>query len=408
MNKFFLMTRGRTGSTAIMEELDMRYSFRAMPELFMIYHYGDVSEIYSISTPFVLWKQQLRLRKRIPLFFYSDAQWANLYLAELEIFVKQHGITSFGFKVLSPNFSEWKFLGKLLRRRGYQAIYLTRNVARRVLSGMVASQSGVWNIKGEVEVPSCTINLDEFQRLIRLEKWEEARDIARLTAMGFNFIVVSYEEFYNNREAFHDKISLFLDIPKELPPRSEYSIVIKDLKETIVNYEAVVERAAKLGFSLDTYIHEKAEVKTSSIGSKTKIWQYSIVLKEAKIGSNCNINAQCFIENDVVIGNNVTVKCGVQLWDGIRVEDNVFIGPNVTFTNDKYPRSKKYPEEFEKTIIKRNASIGANATILAGITIGENAMIGAGSVVTKDVPDGEIWYGNPAKSHGKVKATSAQ
>lgn len=156
------------------------------------------------------------------------------------------------------------------------------------------------------------------------------------------------------------------------------------------------------------FIHKNAEVQTVSVGDNTKIWQYSIVLKGAKIGSNCNINAQCFIENHVVIGSNVTVKCGVQLWDGIVVEDDVFIGPNATFTNDKYPKSKIYPDEFLKTTIKRKASIGANATILCGITIGENAMIGAGSVVTKDVPDGEIWYGNPAKSHGKVEATNAQ
>ena len=102
-------------------------------------------------------------------------------------------------------------------------------------------------------------------------------------------------------------------------------------------------------------------------------------------------------QDDVVIGNNVTVKPGVQLWDGIRIEDNVFIGPNVTFTNDRYPRSKQYPEEFQQTIVKEGASIGANATILGGITIGEHALIGAGSVVTKNVPANELWVGNPAK-----------
>ena len=154
------------------------------------------------------------------------------------------------------------------------------------------------------------------------------------------------------------------------------------------------------------FIHEKAEVQTDRIGDGTKVWQYSIILQGAQIGSNCNINAQCFIENDVVIGNNVTVKCGVQLWDGITIEDDVFIGPNATFTNDKYPRSKVYPEVFVRTVVKRRASIGANATILCGVTIGENAMIGAGSVVTKDVPDGELWYGNPAKSHGKARTSN--
>jgi UDP-2-acetamido-3-amino-2,3-dideoxy-glucuronate N-acetyltransferase len=156
------------------------------------------------------------------------------------------------------------------------------------------------------------------------------------------------------------------------------------------------------------FIHEKADVQSDSIGTGTRIWQFSIVLKGAKIGSNCNINALCFIENDVIIGDNVTVKCGVHLWDGITIEDNVFIGPNATFTNDKYPRSKVYPEQFTRTLVKKRASIGANATILCGITIGENAMIGAGSVVTKDVPDGEVWYGNPATSHGKATAVASE
>lgn len=156
-----------------------------------------------------------------------------------------------------------------------------------------------------------------------------------------------------------------------------------------------------------TFIHEKAEVQSEFIGNGTLVWQYSIVLKRAKIGANCNINAHVFIENDVTVGNNVTVKCGVQLWDGVTIEDNVFIGPNVTFTNDKYPRSKVYPEEFLRTTIKKGASIGANSTLLSGITIGENAMIGAGSVVTKNVPAGELWFGNPARKQGVVPAKSA-
>ncbi len=144
-------------------------------------------------------------------------------------------------------------------------------------------------------------------------------------------------------------------------------------------------------------IHKLADVQSKHIGKDTNIWQFCVVLPNAIIGDHCNICASVFIENDVVIGNNVTVKCGVQLWDGVTVEDDVFIGPNVTFTNDLFPRSKQYPQKFEKTIIKKGASIGANSTILAGITIGANAMIGAGSVVTKDVPANTLWYGNPAK-----------
>jgi acetyltransferase-like isoleucine patch superfamily enzyme len=148
------------------------------------------------------------------------------------------------------------------------------------------------------------------------------------------------------------------------------------------------------------FIHKTAEVQTEKIGKGTKVWQYTIILEGAQIGKNCNINAFNFIENDVLIGNNVTVKCGVYIWDGITIENDVFIGPNVTFTNDKYPKSKVYPDQFAKTLIKRGASLGANATILAGIVIGENSTIGAGSVVTKDVPPNTVWYGNPAQQQG--------
>lgn len=139
------------------------------------------------------------------------------------------------------------------------------------------------------------------------------------------------------------------------------------------------------------FIHNLADVQSKNIGQDTKIWQFCVVLEKAVIGRNCNICAHVLIENDVIIGDNVTVKSGVQLWDGIRIEDNVFIGPNVTFTNDLYPRSKKYPEKFLQTIVKKGASIGANATILPGVTIGENAMIAAGSIVTKDVPANTLY-----------------
>lgn len=143
-------------------------------------------------------------------------------------------------------------------------------------------------------------------------------------------------------------------------------------------------------------IHPTADVQSKNIGKNTYIWQFCVILKSAIIGNNCNINAQCFVENNVIIGNNVTIKSGVQIWDGISLEDNVFIGPNVTFTNDYLPRSKQYPETFLKTFIQSNASIGANSTIIGGLTIGKSAMIGAGSVVTKDVPNNTLWYGNPA------------
>lgn len=150
-------------------------------------------------------------------------------------------------------------------------------------------------------------------------------------------------------------------------------------------------------------IHPLADVQSSKIGLTTRIWQFVVVLPEAVIGEECNICSHCLIENDVVIGNRVTIKSGVQLWDGLRVEDDVFIGPNVTFTNDKKPRSKIYPTEFERTVIGKGASIGAGAVVLPGLTIGEGAMIGAGSVVTKDVAPFTTVYGNPAKPKGETK-----
>ena len=144
-------------------------------------------------------------------------------------------------------------------------------------------------------------------------------------------------------------------------------------------------------------IHPLSDCKCSSVPESTNVWQFCVIFPSCTIGENCNICANVLIENDVRVGNNVTIKSGVQLWDGVTVEDNVFIGPNMTFTNDRFPRSKQYPEAFARTVVKKGASIGANATILPGVTIGENAMNGAGSVVTKDVPAGEVWVGNPAR-----------
>lgn len=148
------------------------------------------------------------------------------------------------------------------------------------------------------------------------------------------------------------------------------------------------------------FIHEKSIVNSENIGEGTKIWAFCNILKGAKIGRNVNICDGCFLENQVLIGDNVTIKNGVYLWDGVNVGDNVFIGPNATFTNDIYPRSKNKDFLQKNTIIKNGSSIGANATILPGIVIGEYAMVGSGSVVTKDVPDYAIVYGNPASING--------
>jgi UDP-2-acetamido-3-amino-2,3-dideoxy-glucuronate N-acetyltransferase len=153
--------------------------------------------------------------------------------------------------------------------------------------------------------------------------------------------------------------------------------------------------------------HSTAIVESSSIGNGTRIWAFVHVLPHAVLGENCNICDHVFIENDVRVGDRVTIKCGVQLWDGVTLEDDVFVGPNATFTNDRFPRSKMYPDSFARTVVKRGASIGANATLLPGITVGQNAMIGAGTLVTRDVPANAIVIGNPGRITGYVDTPKA-
>lgn len=159
---------------------------------------------------------------------------------------------------------------------------------------------------------------------------------------------------------------------------------------------------------MNYFIHPLSDVQTKKIGDNTRIWQYSVVLPEATIGSDVNICANCLVENDVVIGDRVTIKSGVQIWDGLRIEDDVFVGPNATFANDYFPRSKKPPEKFLSTLIQKGASIGANATILPGITVGSGALVGAGSVVTRNVPDNAIVAGNPATIVGYASLADAE
>lgn len=147
----------------------------------------------------------------------------------------------------------------------------------------------------------------------------------------------------------------------------------------------------------EPFIHPLADVQASEIGAGTRIWQFVVVLKGARIGAGCNICAQVLIESAVTIGDRVTVKSGVQLWDGLAIEDDVFIGPNATFTNDRFPRSQRYLDSYPVTRIERGASIGAGAVILPGITIGAGAMVAAGAVVTRDVPPRALVMGNPAR-----------
>ena len=150
------------------------------------------------------------------------------------------------------------------------------------------------------------------------------------------------------------------------------------------------------------FIHPQALVETAHVGAGTRVWAFAHLLPGAIIGRDCNICDGVFIEGDVVVGDRVTVKCGVQLWNGVTLEDDAFVGPNATFTNDPFPRSRQYPADFPRTVVRRGASIGANATLLPGIVVGERAMVGAGAVVTRDVPPRAIVVGNPARVVGHV------
>jgi acetyltransferase-like isoleucine patch superfamily enzyme/dTDP-4-dehydrorhamnose 3,5-epimerase-like enzyme len=172
-----------------------------------------------------------------------------------------------------------------------------------------------------------------------------------------------------------------------------------------------IDQAAMSGSPISTespFIHPQSLVDAGArIGARTRVWAFAHVLSGAVIGEDCNICDHVFIENDVHIGDRVTVKCGVQIWNGVTLEDDVFVGPNATFTNDLFPRSKQYPDKFSATLVRKGASLGANATILAGLEIGANAMVGAGAVVTRSVPPNAIVVGNPARIKGYVSADSA-
>jgi len=156
------------------------------------------------------------------------------------------------------------------------------------------------------------------------------------------------------------------------------------------------------------YVHPHALCESTFIGAGTRIWAFVHVLPAARIGECCNICDHVFIENDVILGDGVTVKCGVQIWDGITLENGIFVGPNATFTNDRQPtnRGRNGPFVPSRTLVRKNASIGANATLLPGIEIGESAIVGAGAVVTRSVPTFSVVVGNPARVLNRSASTA--
>jgi UDP-2-acetamido-3-amino-2,3-dideoxy-glucuronate N-acetyltransferase len=156
----------------------------------------------------------------------------------------------------------------------------------------------------------------------------------------------------------------------------------------------------------EVFVHERGLCETEHVGAGTRIWAFAHVLPGARLGTDCNICDGVFIEGGVKVGDRVTIKSGVQLWQGVELEDDVFVGPNATFTNDRFPRSRAWLAEYPKTLVRRGASIGANATILPGIEIGRGAMVGAGAVVTRPVPPNAVVSGNPARIHGYADSAS--
>ena len=240
------------------------------------------------------------------------------------------------------------------------------------------------------------------EKIVQIIYWGDVQEYSHYRTM--NFLSYKIFEYYSLKG---------IEIV-DLGPSSENSVPnlgLGSFKESIgceiltkISFELDLKNELRLSENKqkNIMIHPSSDVQSPNIGENTQIWQYCVVLPNAVIGRNCNINCNVFIENDVIIGNNVTIKSGVQVWDGIIIEDDVFIGPNVTLTNDLFPRSKRNIIPFKKTIFKKGASVGANATVLAGNTIGSYAMIGAGAIITKDIPDYELWVGAPAKHVGYV------
>ncbi len=156
--------------------------------------------------------------------------------------------------------------------------------------------------------------------------------------------------------------------------------------------------------SEDVFVHERGICESDTVGKGTRVWAFAHVMKGAMVGDGCNIGECSFVEAGAVVGNHCTIKNGVSVWDRVTLEDYVFLGPNAVLTNDLLPRCrvKKTPDEFLPTLIKEGASIGANATIVCGVTIGRNALVGAGALVTRDVPDHALFVGVPGRQRGWV------
>jgi LPS sulfotransferase NodH len=259
MNKFFIMTRGRTGSTAIIDELNKADRIGTAQELFLKYDFSDkpdlLSQLYPLVLPFELWKERGSWWCNIYRRYLNDEGLINLYLKHVEATTaKGEGKDAFGFKVLSHHFEETPFLDSALLKRGYRVLYLTRNIPRQVISGMLAEQRGKYNAQadeGYEDKNRYSIDIEEFRNLVRWESQAVENDIAFLSTAGFNFIEVTYEEFMTDRMAFFRRVLSFLGGPVVLPQASSYSVMIKDMEHSIENYQAVAECVLAMGLRIE-------------------------------------------------------------------------------------------------------------------------------------------------------------
>lgn len=257
MKKFFLMTRGRTGSTAVIDGLNSTRSVVAAQELFLRYDVRKKQKLrdkfYSLIPPFDIWQERGTWIRYLHGKLFGKSH-VKSYLRETEVAALRAGKLAFGFKVLSQHFDETAFLREVLQERGYLAVYLTRNIPRQVISGMVARLRGKYNARAKDDYEDnarYVIDIEEFESLVKWETQAVKNDLAMLEKEGFKFIEVSYEEFMADRRSFFERIANFLAVPTEMPAESSYSVMIRNLEHTVENYQAVADCAAAMGMSVE-------------------------------------------------------------------------------------------------------------------------------------------------------------
>lgn len=253
MKQFFVMTRGRTGSTAIVDVLNKSNNVCAAQELFLKFEFKKEDYKKHLIPPYELWKNTGNVYSVLSKKISNEAVNVENYLNHAEKKVAGSNVNAFCFKLLSHHFDEIPALKKQLLKNGFKAVYLTRNVPRQVISGMVAKIRGIYNMlecEGYSDKGSYVINIDEFKELVQWETQAVANDICMLESSGFEFIKVRYEDFVHNPDAFFANIFDFLNIPTEKLPESSYSIMITDLKEVITNYHEVKRCIENLGLEL--------------------------------------------------------------------------------------------------------------------------------------------------------------